>query len=371
MKHKKAFTLIELLIASSILMMVISMSLRIFFNITRLNTYIELTNVLQFESKSTLERIAREIQNSTIDYPEYYNYYVLNGAGQNFVRGNLGSNYSTYAMRFYNPGMVASSLSTQGSNVSGIDTDDLGSWCQWGSSALNVAPMTVSLCDGIPSLEDTEDYATGTNPYTSSVFTAPTQASAVCDSTSEMFVYSQSQCPTSATEAHEVDMLFLMSGDGLTKTMITREPFDVSSYVVSMLRMTGSDTDNDGVRETWVCADGFVCQDSTGTLPELSSAKLEDLNDINDYDNLYKDFAPISPYNLDITDLRFYIAPIEDPHKAYDEFPQIIQPYVTIVMTATVNDPRIDQLPVLQRSITLQTTVSSGVYDEITSYSGE
>ena len=96
MKQKrKAFTLIELLIAASILMAVISMSLRSFFNITRLNTYVELTSVLQFESRYAMERIAHEIKNATIDYPEYYNYYVLQGSGQQFISGeNLGSNYA-------------------------------------------------------------------------------------------------------------------------------------------------------------------------------------------------------------------------------------------------------------------------------------
>ena len=377
--NKKGFTLVELLIASSILMLIISMSLSIFFNATRLNAYVELTDKLHFESRYALERIAREIQGGTIDYPEYYNYYVLNGSGQQFQGSdNLGSNYSVYGARFYNPGDDAYSLGSQGVNTGGLpvltlNSDDLGTWCQ---NPSGVDPIDHSDCIGYPSLEATEDFATGTNPYTGSFPTSPLQASAICDSTSEMFTYANRDCSfTSTVDAHEVDMLFLISADGETKTIITTEPwaqgFLGSGDVVSMLKLTGTDNDSDGIRESWICADGFACQ-GPGPLPVITSSEIEDLNvpGINIVE-AYQDFAPISPYDLDITDLRFYIAPIEDPMKAYDEALEQIQPYVTIIMTAELIDPRVAQLPVSQRSITLQTTVSTQFYGEIQSYLSE
>lgn len=389
MKQKqRAFTLIELLIAASILMMVISMSIRIFFNVTRLNTYVELTSALQFEARYLMGRIVREVQGGTIDYPEYYNYYVLQGSGQQFDSGeNLGSNYSAYAMRFYNPGMVANALTTQGANTADLSTpprspslNDLGTYCQYGPNPGFVALIDSLSCNPpagqLPSLEATEDYATGTNPYTSSVFTLPNQASAVCDSTSEMFLYSKRECSfTNPTDMHEVDMLFLIGGDGMTKTIIAPEPWENgadSGTVVSMLKLAGTDTDNDGVPNSWACSSDYYCPQSNN-LPEIVSARLADLtaDPTETLSSLFQEFAPIFPYKLDITDLRFYIAPIEDPRKAYDEFAQKIQPYVTIIMTATINDPRITELPESQRSITLQATVSSQIYNEILSYNPE
>ncbi len=380
---KKAFTLIELLIASSILMMIIAMSLSIFFNITHLNTYIELTDKLQSESRYALEKIVREIQGTTIDYPEYYNYYVLSGSGQQFAPDeNIGSNYSVYGARFYNPGEDANNLGAQGLNTGGLDTDDLGTWCQFTLSG-KVARINEPYCQTSPpkpSLEATEDFVTGTNPYTGSTPTLPNQASAICDSTSEMFTNSKRDCSfTNATDAHELDTLFLISGDGTTKTIITREPWGPSSsvtdgYVISMLKMNGMDEDMDGVKEVWTCDERFLC---SGNPPEYNQpAKTASGNAIADITTpknkayLYQNFAPISPYHLNITDLRFYVAPLEDPHKAYDEFPEQIHPYVTIVMTAELIDPRVSELPSSQRSITLQTTVSTSVYGEIESYLG-
>jgi|GEM_PF-736774 len=389
--HKGGFTLIELLIASSILMMIISMSVTIFFNSTRLNTYVELTDTLHFEARYAMEKIVREIQSSTIDYPEYYNYYVLSGSGEQFKSGeNLGSNYSVYAKRFYNPGEEAGAVGVQGVNQAdllprAVGVNDLGTWCQWGVNSLNGSPYTApldhSFCNNNPSLEVTEDFATGTNPYTGAVPTLPTQASAICDSTSEMFTHSKRDCSfTNNTDAHETDILFLISPDGETKTIISTEPWGASTVVegnvVTMLKMVGEDTDNDGVRDNWECADPYYCQIGGGGKPLLipgigGNDTLWDLNKTKIIQSVLFNFAPISPHTLDITDLRFYIAPIEDPLKAYDEFPETIQPYVTVVMTAELNDPRVGELPVTQRSITLQTTVSTQVYHEIVSYTGE
>ena len=47
---------------------------------------------------------------------------------------------------------------------------------------------------------------------------------------------------------------------------------------------------------------------------------------------MFYDFAPITPSSISITDLRFYIAPIEDPKKAFDEFPERVQPEVYIAL---------------------------------------
>ena len=79
---------------------------------------------------------------------------------------------------------------------------------------------------------------------------------------------------------------------------------------------------------------------------------------------------PISSYNISITDLRFYIAPIEDPYKAFEEFPERVHPHVFIALNATLTDPRSASLPVSARGITLFREVGTFVREEVKSYLG-
>ena len=170
-----------------------------------------------------------------------------------------------------------------------------------------------------------------------------------------------------------------MSPDGTRKTIISTEPWHIcadagcSTYepganVASILMMDGADLNSDSVNETWECADGFICD---GDAPNFTLPAVDDLiNEPEDYNQLYRNFMPFSSLDIDITDLRFYISPIEDPLKAYDEFTQQIQPHVTIVLTAEIVDPRGDFIHPEDRILTLQTTVSTQFYGEINSYLG-
>lgn len=383
----KSFTLIELLIASSVMAILFSIVVPAFFNMVKINNYHEITEVLFTETDYMMDKLVREIYENTLDWPEYYNYYILNGGGENFsnVSGmdTFGSNYTVYGARFYNPGRDAHDLPAQGINYSGIEDDDLGTWCQ--TSATEVAPITSDDCNGLPSLELTEDYATGTNPYESSFFTLPTQASAVCDLTSEMFAHvsgaRRAECAgMSDMEKHEVSILFLISPDGNTKTMIGREPWyenetggEPAGYALSMLKMTGSDTDNDGVNETWTCASGYMCtQDAPITITPATDPDADDLTDISLADgtepSIYYDFVPISSPNVSITDLRFDIAPLEDPNKAYGEFPEQTQPGVEVNISIESLDRRAAVFSEKQRTVTLSRNVETEFEGEINSF---
>ena len=386
----KAFTLVEVLIASSVLMVIVVLSIGVFYNITRANTYLELTSMLQFEAKHTMERMVRLIQSNTIDYPEYYNYYVLHNGGVEFTgppNSVWGASYTAYASRFYDPGDIPGSPGQAGNNFAGLSPDQLGSNC----GAANYPLSTDPACESLPTLSYTEDTATGRNPHSANL--PIDQASSMCDLTTEMYtevsVDRYQGCNSmSTTGRHRADMLFLISPDGQTKTLIGREPWTVDSltpwgdlnfqggYVVSMLKMTGSDNDNDGVPELWTCHGDFACTDVTpdpngsggfSPIPIFDDLDPTSVN-ISTLDDIGEDFAPFSTPLLHITELDFYIAPIEDPNKAFNEPPEQIQPYVTIVMTAEINQDRAAQLPENLRSITLQTSVSTQFYGEITSY---
>ncbi len=384
MKSKSAFTLVETLIATSILATILSIAMGIFLDSTRVDTYTLLHSTLITETQYVMNKMTDEIKRNTIDYPEYYNYYVLNGGGalfdNTFPDDTFGSNYLVYGSRFYNPGAPAGSPNEYGANMGGLSlSDDLGTWCTTQSSGY--APVGDEDCEGQPSLEYTEDVATGTNPYSGEILTLPTQASAICDSSSEMFPYSRRDCSfTSNTLSHEVNMLFLINPDGNEKTMIGREPwYETSSqptpsgYSVSLLRMTGSDEDSDGVNESWQCAEGFFCTtDAPSDMNPVIDPDANDLTDISSFTgtvpSMFYDFVPVTPASITITDLRFYIAPIEDPYKAFGEFPERVQPHVYISLTAELTDEKAASLPVSARSFTLFREVSLPFTGEINNY---
>lgn len=377
LRTRAAFTLIDVLIGSSVFATIVALSLTIMTYITTSVMYVRLGDQRDTESHYLVERISKYIREGTIDYPEYYNYYVLNGGltGMQSLGGNFGENYSVYATRFLNPGSPPGHPEEYGSNLGGLadlpsapPADDLGTWCTTEDG--DYAPISDEDCEGQPSLEYTEDIATGSNPYEGHFTTLPSQASAVCDSTSEMSIYSKRDCNfTNSTDAHMVDTLFLISKDGNTKTIIAKEPYLIGSeihYIPSFLRMVGSDTDNDGVNDSWICAPEFTCVTSLGpnSVPDVS-----DLTIPKSLADIFLNFMPMVPPNLEVTDFRFYITPIEDPHKAYNEFPQKIQPKVKIMGITTLTDPGFQRVPESQRSFTFGTTISTTFYGEIESYS--
>ncbi len=73
------------------------------------------------------------------------------------------------------------------------------------------------------------------------------------------------------------------------------------------------------------------------------------------------DFVPISPRNINITDLRFIISPLDDPRKAFSEIgtDSQIQPHVTILITTSPGQSLLRQLPGDPFEISIQTTITS------------
>ena len=167
--------------------------------------------------------------------------------------------------------------------------------------------------------------------------------------------------------------------------MFAREPWystttstTPAGYALSMLELDGIDTDNDGTNETWRCSAGYSCNGATilgGRKPDG-----DDLTDTgetittivqnNAVNSVIFDFVPISSYNISITDLRFYIAPIEDPYKAFEEPSERLHPHALIVFTAELIHPRAASLTEGSRTITLFREVSTRVREEVGSYAG-
>ncbi len=138
--------------------------------------------------------------------------------------------------------------------------------------------------------------------------------------------------------------LYLITADGTEKTIfkLVPEPVGTSTeYRLEMLKLEGSDSDTDGQIDTWT--------------PEADFAGYT--------------FQKIQPDSIQITSLKFYVAPLEDPRKAFAEFSDEVQqqPHVTIKMTVEPSALRARGVRGEVPSITLQTTVGARAQGEVKS----
>ena len=95
----KGFTLVEALIAISIFVILGTLTSTMYvFNVRNYN-HIKAQKELVDDAQFIVERIAKELQSSTIDYEEYFNM-VAGGGG-----GVYGDAYGDYAEAFYENGV--------------------------------------------------------------------------------------------------------------------------------------------------------------------------------------------------------------------------------------------------------------------------
>ncbi len=178
-------------------------------------------------------------------------------------------------------------------------------------------------------------------------------------------------------EQHE---LYLVSSDGTYKTILRRFS-------------NGIDDDEDGAvdedgEDWWTPLNNGIDDDGDSVIDEndevdgaerLAILELEALSDLDadneldftpeasnfqaDGDSLIElvDFIPISPSQIDIVDLKFFISPLDDPRKAISESSRSsqIQPHVTIVLTTRPSKKLTRQLAGTNFDLSIQTTVSS------------
>lgn len=361
-QKKHGFTLIEVVIASTIFTIVGVIGVTVFVNIIRIQRRITLENAIYEDGRFMMERLVREIRENTVDYEEYYR----DDMTRNNVGGqptpSFGQKYGCYASRFFNPG------TTDGD----AQNDSLGTKC---NDALNT-PIENS--PGCAINKNTIDKNTGVNPYLGNVGNHNSHdANASCDN----FNNGDGNCippAGSINPAYVHDKLFLIDGKGAVKTFFAlkknpnNSPQNESSLAI--LKLVGKDENTDGIVETWVkngqplCSDKFDCVFplGSGLASTLSSGAPADL---------YKGFVPISPLRTEIVDLKFYVSPIEDPRKAFNESDPadaiLQQPHVTVVMNLKPSRTESKNFAGDPPVVTLQTTVSSRVYNEVKSFLGK
>lgn len=354
---KKGFSLIEIVMAASIFAIASVTVAAAFVQTTRSQKKILLENALFEDSRFVMERLTNEIRNNTIDYEEYHNQIVKER--QLGAETYYGKNFGEYGKKFYNPGRNAGAA------------DAYGALCNNGD---RVAHRGIPPEDCVI-LKQTVDTNTGQNPYLPSPEAQDAgfnnslyikTATAMCDNGVPGV-----ECTDLALQRlYRQNELYLINRSGNLKTIFALEKTkaDPAEYALAMVKMDGRDTaDSDDLPDTFSCSSDFKCTVvSDGNKYPLN----EDLVAPVNLEILGENFTPISPERVTIKDLHFFISPLEDPRKAFAEnLPEIqMQPHVTIVMTIALTDKYAKQVPGENFEITLQTTVSSGIYQEVISY---
>ena len=354
---KRGFTLPEVVIASFIFTVIGVIGITIFVNVTRVQVRIALENAIYEDGRFMMERIARVVRQNTIDYEEYYNV-VAEGK-------SYGELHGCYASRFYNYG----------------SDGDFGATCNDGVTLVKDDPDCV--VD-----KTTLDINTGQNPYKGIGVPTnykPEDANSVCDEAYNL----PAGCivPANPAALHLRDELYLINNKGTTKTMFALKKVNSSpaEFVLAMLELEGADDDSDGITETWVdtaggaptyyrdyCASGYDCDTPTADYTNQPT-RLHD--GYTTAAKLYKGFVPVSPQRTTITDLKFYISPLDDPRKAFAETDISLaiqqQPHVTVVMSLQPADSQLAAFAGTPPTITLQNTITSRVYNDVRSYMSE
>ena len=123
--------------------------------------------------------------------------------------------------------------------------------------------------------------------------------------------------------------------------------------------MLGTDEiDDDGLIDTWACDSTYYTCTAGTNQPDQA-----DRTDNRDYEN----FIPITPTAIHIDELHFYLAPIEDPFKAFAEDSALTFEHVQIHPNVIISiEASYVESGVVGPSITMQTSISTGVYSKTT-----
>ena len=329
------FTIIELMVSLSVLTILSLFSGRIYLNYTASTRDLKASNLIYEEARFLMERLVREVRQSGIDYEQYWNQNV----NIPFKGGTYTDNYCEYGMFFTDNGQ------------DGIYTD----------------------------FEDNEStgFRNVSHVDTLAALTPPIAPEAVLPIEKELYLINIAGDKRTmikriarndgTNDIGKISMLKLNGKDFGTDHINRSDPLNDGDIPSTDCLDTFEDTrENDGLIDTWHCDENYPCDRETDIAsPYGALAACRGYGHTIDPIN---SFIDISPEALNIVDLKFIISPSDDPWKAYSMNNVQIQPNVTIQLTAEANPKLVsliddDRVP----SITLTTTVTTRIYDEIKS----
>jgi len=375
------FTLMELLLAISIFSIIATVSSSLYIRSFSETRKSNLQNQVFDDARFIMSRLMEAVRENAIDYDEYYNQNVVkDSAPLGHGIPNYGQNFGRYYSAFFNPG-------TDGYLGFDCNNSDL-------TKPINNVARIRNQPNCMP-LRKSIDRNTGSNPFEGKYRAGVPnpEEDAFCGAIGYNLLMGapggakKGKCTAlnngapDPTKERMEDELYLISADATTKTIFAREAIAKSTYALSMLKMSGVDTNGDSAIDSFICAEGYTCTDNNdvakvekdpivgcggsqvpGELPRIKD--LSDAGGPNDCDpkssGFSKDFVPVSPLRMDIKSLNFYITPSDDPYYAFAESNQIRQPKVTIVLTVGLNPSEASPTDSLE-PITLVETVSAGV----------
>lgn len=325
-----AFTLVEITIALTLFAVVASISMVVTSNILKTSKKIQAQIFLYSETEAIMDQLELAVQKNAVDYEAYF----LRNVGHQSSKetGWATTNYGDYQQTFIDPGTSGIPDTTAGvySGISGY-----GSSCSSDTSMeySSECPTEIPVADSI-------DQDTGEHPY-------PDKSSSDANTYSNAFCEGSSGC--TALSYYITDELILVNAGGDNRIIFVKQS-DGSEYRVAKSVMSGIDSDGNGAVDLWECTSDYTCTNSDGG-PSTS------------------EFQPITPSLINILNFEIYISPIEDPYRAFAETAEVtqVQPQIKIILTSTLSDSYgsfLGDTP----EITIQRTVSTGVYSKVESY---
>lgn len=326
---RKAYTLVELMIALTIFAVVAVLCVNALVTSMTSARKIQAQVYLYTEAQTLMDQLAREVDRNAVDYEAYYLRY---GTASPETAWETDA-YGYYGQSFYNPGFGdPSPLQGPYAGIEGY-----GVLC---SDGVNYYPHDcpteipnyshLDLNTGAHPFSEIDDFGEMDDPDAMNAFCETSDPSVDCTAWTEIMM----------------NELILINGAGDERMVFIQKPFDSGSseYQIAKIKLIGTDTDYNGIVDKWLCHPDYDC-----IVP-------------------FDEFMPISPSRLNVSDFFVYIAPFEDPYRAFAEENSQIQPQVTLVLTVTLSEEYGSRILGEVPSLTLQRTISTGVYSEVTSY---
>lgn len=345
-KTKKGFTLVELLIAVTVFAVFMTSIMTLVVDMYRSSRRITLEEEIYQDMRAMMKQLTYMVEENAIDYEEYYR----EATGDMKFGGSVGSGtpdytYGDYAKLFYDFGSGGTELSGE------------GALCNTGADPADEPDCVLD--------RTTLDRNLGQNPVPDAT-NAPEESNAFCGIETALGI----ACPVDPSAFGKQENLYLINENGDRKTIIISEEIEKDiggtpphpiEKVLSIAWLNGTDSTGNDIPDTWTPGVEFVgTLEDDLTLPASTAA------------DVYTGFIPISSMRTNITDLKFYIYPLEDPYKGFAETDPatgtLIQPHVTIIMTAKPSVTEMQNYFGPVPSKTLQTTIFSKVRQNVVSY---
>lgn len=422
---RRGMTLVELIIASTILIIVFTLIMSVYTNFTSSKRKLLLSNELHAETSFLLERIAREIQNGTIDYQGYWRENLKNGAASNWVHETLleqpdpkddvfeginfygtditGSTVRTYGLNFlkncnnitvnsvtdnsedtdspekqknilYNyryqfifPGRPFSSSGNTETDIGGSKFIHLN--CV--NDNRNVDDSNYNVYDDEPAYGHgprafCEDSDTSTPAFNYSATSNSAQASKMLW---DWDITDNGGIPNPNIKNNPPLLLvkkFVVPDGSNTHE---RTALRYKNNKIELIRFTGQDLDitpPDFIPDTWRCEKDFGCNgDYAGNYIWSQKETRTDIskNGIGTITDENLEWKDITPEKIEVISFDFILSPVKDPQKSFYEKERIQKPQIILILEAQIKKSAMGGTKGDAPKIRIQTTITPRIWD--------